>query len=160
VVDYWAKAGLLCIGLAAATWVTIAYGMAYRHTHRGRYVSNALAYLFNSGVMLYFGYQFIQSDGRHPKFFPIGLLLFLSLSQLANLWWQLDPQPPYRHTREIMLFWRPPAIQSDPDPARGLHVPAASPAPLSPQTQRRISGLVMVVAVAVVLASITFILLI
>jgi hypothetical protein len=159
-VEYWAKAGLLCIGLAAAVWVTAAYGVAYIRTSWGRYAGQTAAYLFNSGAMLYFGYQFIQSDGRHPNFFPIGLLLFLSLSQLANLWWQLESQPPYRHAREIMLFRQPAASQGDPDPGRGLHVPAASPAPLSPHTQRLIHRLVVVVAVISILATIGFAILI
>jgi hypothetical protein len=154
--EYWIKAGILLICLAASIWAAVAYALAYRHTRRGRYISRAWIYLCNNVAILSIGYELVESDGYHPNFPAFALVLFISLFQVVNMWWELEPQPPFRHSRDILLLRQPPASQDAPDPARGLHVPTAPPAPLAPRTIYLFTGIVAVVSI---LASLTFVLL-
>jgi hypothetical protein len=70
----------------------------------------------------------------------------LSLFQLAMLWWELEKRPGYRHSRDILLFRRPITDQDTPDPERGLHVPIASPAPLTTSKSRMIFAILGILA--------------
>jgi hypothetical protein len=143
---YWIKAGFLALGLAAPLWTASAYCVAWRRTRQGPYINQSLSGLWIVGIMLMFWYVFLDSNGRRPELGTIALMLVLSLFQLAMLWWELEKRPAYRHTRDILLFRRPITGQDTPDPERGLHVPIASPAPLTTSKSRLVFAILTILA--------------
>jgi hypothetical protein len=143
---YWIKAGFLALGLAAPIWTASAYCVAWRRTRLRLYINQSLSILWMVGIMLMFWYVFLDSHGRRPAFGPIALIVVLSLFQLAMLWWGLETRPAYRHARDILLFRRPISEQDTPDPERGLHVPIASPAPLTTGKSRLVFAILTILA--------------
>jgi hypothetical protein len=143
---YWIKAGLLALGLAAPIWTTSAYCLASWRAGLRRYMSQSLSGLWMVGLMLVFWYLFLDSHGRRPELGYLALMLVLSLFQLAILWWELEKRPGYRHSRDILLFRQPITDQDTPDPERGLHVPIASPAPLTTSKSRMIFAILGILA--------------